>query len=203
MEFNVNNHSSVQIDNIFVDPFLITDTQKKAKYVLITHTHYDHLSIDDIQKIIQDDTVLICTNDAVATLQTAFPNHTVLSVKPNQSMRFFDFELETFPAYNTNKEFHKKEYNWVGYKIYKKNKTYAVLGDTDCTPELKSLECDVLFVPIGGTYTMNGFEAAKFVNKIKPSLVVPTHYNSIVGSKEDEFEFLENLNNKIKYQILL
>lgn len=203
MNINVNNHSSVQIDNIFIDPFNTSNVKTKAKYILITHTHYDHLSFEDIKKIIADDTIFIVTKDAEENTKTAFPNHTILTAEPNQKMRFFDFELETFPAYNLTKDFHKKEYGWVGYKIIKDSVSYAVLGDTDATPELETLSCDVLFVPIGGTYTMNAYEAACIANKIKPKLVVPTHYNSIVGTKQDEQEFLENLDKNIKYMIFL
>ena len=93
MNININNHSSIQIDNIFVDPYAITKNLGKAKYVLITHTHYDHLSIDDINKIIAGDTILIATKDAVSTLKNHFPNHTVLEVEPNQKMRFFLFVI--------------------------------------------------------------------------------------------------------------
>ena len=50
---------------------------------------------------------------------------------------------------------------------------------------------------------MNAEEAALLVNKIKPDLAVPVHYNAIVGSKEDEEIFLENLDKNIKYQIFL
>ena len=203
MNININNHSSIQIDNIFVDPYAISNTKKTAKYILITHTHYDHLSIEDIKKIVQDDTIFISTADAEMTLKEHFQNHTIVVVEPNQKMRFFDFELETFPAYNIHKEFHKKIYGWVGYKIIKNKTSYAILGDTDATPELEQLKCDVLFVPIGGIYTMNAHEAAKLTNKIQPKLVVPTHYNLIVGSKTDEAEFLENLDKNIKYQILI
>lgn len=203
MNINVNNHSSIQIDDIFVDPYEIQDASKKAKYVLITHTHYDHLSIEDIQKIIQNDTIFIATNDAYNTLFANFPSHRIVTVSPNQKMRFFDFELETFPSYNTNKNFHKKEFGWVGYKIIKDETSYCILGDTDIIPENSSLKCDVLFVPIGGTYTMTAIEASNLTNIIAPKLVVPVHYNLIVGSKEDENEFISNLNPEINYHIYL
>ena len=39
--------------------------------------------------------------------------------------------------------------------------------------------------------------------KIKPNIVIPVHYNSIVGSKKDEQVFISKLNKDIKYQILI
>ena len=200
---NVNNHSSIQINDIFIDPYGITETNKKAKYIFITHTHYDHLSLEDIKKIISKETIFVAPKDAQKTLEENFPNHEKFYVEPNQELKFDNFEVKVIPAYNINKNFHKKEFGWVGYVFKIESITYTILGDTDEIPEHETLKTNVLFVPIGGTYTMNAEEAAILVNKIKPDLAVPVHYNAIVGSKEDEEIFLENLDKNIKYQIFL
>lgn len=200
---NVNNHSSIQINDIFIDPYGITETSKKAKYIFITHTHYDHLSLEDIKKIISKETIFVAPKDAQKTLEENFPNHEKFYVEPNQELKFDNFEVKVIPAYNINKNFHKKEFGWVGYVFKIDSITYTILGDTDEIPEHETLKTNVLFVPIGGTYTMNAEEAALLVNKIKPDLAVPVHYNAIVGSKEDEEIFLENLDKNIKYQIFL
>lgn len=200
---NVNNHSSIQINDIFIDPYGITETNKKARYIFITHTHYDHLSLEDIKKIISKETIFVAPKDAQKTLEENFPNHEKFYVEPNQELKFDNFEVKVIPAYNINKNFHKKEFGWVGYVFKIDSITYTILGDTDEIPEHETLKTNVLFVPIGGTYTMNVEEAALLVNKIKPDLAVPVHYNAIVGSKEDEEIFLENLDKNIKYQIFL
>lgn len=200
---NVNNHSSIQINDIFIDPYGITETNKKAKYIFITHTHYDHLSLEDIKKIISKETIFVAPKDAQKTLEENFPNHEKFYVEPNQELKFDNFEVKVIPAYNINKNFHKKEFGWVGYVFKIDSITYTILGDTDEIPEHETLKTNVLFVPIGGTYTMNAEEAALLVNKIKPDLAIPVHYNAIVGSKEDEEIFLENLDKNIKYQIFL
>ena len=200
---NANNHSSIQINDIFIDPYGITDTNKKAKYIFITHTHYDHLSLEDIKKIISKQTIFVAPKDAQKTLEENFPNHEKFYVEPNQELKFDNFEVKVIPAYNINKNFHKKEFGWVGYVFKIESITYTILGDTDEIPEHETLKTNVLFVPIGGTYTMNAEEAAILVNKIKPDLAIPVHYNAIIGSKEDEEIFLENLDKNIKYQIFL
>lgn len=63
------------------------------------------------------------------------------------------------------------------------------MGDTDIIDEAKKVKCDHLFIPIGGTYTMDYNEAAKLTNIIKPKIVTPIHYGSIVGKKEDGEKF--------------
>jgi L-ascorbate metabolism protein UlaG (beta-lactamase superfamily) len=37
-------------------------------------------------------------------------------------------------------------------------------------------DVDILFVPVGGTYTVDGNTAAKIVNQIEPRVVIPMHY---------------------------
>ena len=66
-----------------------------------------------------------------------------------------EIRFETVPAYNTNKQFHPKENEWVGYIIEIKCIRYYIAGDTDITKENKKVKCDVAFVPVGGTYTMD------------------------------------------------
>ena len=202
MNININAHSSIQIEDFYFDPFMITNKMPSAKHVFITHTHYDHLSPEDIEKVVDKNTILIAPTDAKQQLEESF-NNKIIYVKPGDKLTLDGAKVEVFASYNINKQFHKKSSNWVGYKLTLSGITYAVVGDTDATPELENLSCDVLFVPIGGTYTMNGEEAARLTNIIKPNLVIPMHYGSIVGTKEDEKIFLKLLDKEIKYQILI
>ena len=59
------------------------------------------------------------------------------------------------------------------------------MGDTDALPENENIRCDTLFIPIGGTYTMNATEAANFTNKIHPTTAIPIHYGMVVGTHDD------------------
>lgn len=194
---NVNCHSSIQVKDYFFDPFKAEGLDKTARVVFLTHTHYDHLDLDSLKNVVGIQTIIVATKDAEKTLEESFPTSKKIYVKPNENFEVLGATVGTFPAYNINKNFHKKESNWVGYKLTLEGTSYAVLGDTDVTPELKNLKCDVLFVPIGGTYTMTANEAATLVNLIKPKLVIPVHYNSVVGNKEDEKTFISNLNKDI------
>ena len=194
-EINVNAHSSIKVDKIYFDPFMIDKKTNDAKYIFISHTHYDHLSGKDIDKVISLSSIIIATADAESKL-AKYKNKKIF-VKPNEKYEVDDLKFETFSSYNINKSFHKKEYNWVGYKVTIGGVSYAVLGDTDVTDEVLNLSCDVLFVPIGGTYTMNAVEAAQATNKIKPKIAIPVHYGSVVGSKSDLDNFVANLDESI------
>lgn len=37
-------------------------------------------------------------------------------------------------------------------------------------------EVDILIIPVGGVYTINGSEAPKIISQIEPRLVIPMHY---------------------------
>lgn len=195
VNININSHSSIQIDDLFFDPFETKNVTKKARYIFLTHTHYDHLSIEDIKNVLTSDTIFIATEDAKEKLEIF--NNKVIYVKPNKKYKLDDFEFETFPAYNIDKNFHKKENGWVGYKLFYNGVTYAIVGDSDATPELENLKCDVLFIPVGGTYTMNAKEASTLTNIIMPQIAIPTHYGSIVGVQNDAKIFANNLNENI------
>ena len=80
---------------------------------------------------------------------------------------------------------------------------YYIPGDTDLTEENKNIKCDILFVPIGGTYTMDYKEAASLTNIIKPKIVIPIHYGSIVGSMVDADKFKELVDNDIECRIMI
>lgn len=202
MKISINAHSSIQVDNMYFDPFMIDSKMKPAKYVFITHTHYDHLSPDDISKVIDKNTTIIATPDAKDQLEPLFANK-IIYVQPGDDLTLGTIQVEVFASYNKNKPFHPIDNNWVGFKITKGKTSFIVTGDSDATKTLEKLSCDILFVPIGGTYTMTAKEAANLANKMKPSIVIPMHYGSIVGSKNDEDEFKKHLAPGIDCKIYL
>lgn len=200
-------HSSIKITGektIYIDPFKINTQYQDADIIFITHDHYDHYSPEDIKKIIQPHTILVCPETMQNQIQELHlkPGN-VLTVKPNETYQISNIKIETIPAYNTNKPFHPKANKWVGYIITINNKRYYVAGDTDITEENQKVKCDIALLPIGGTYTMDYKEAAKLTNTIKPEIVIPTHYGNIVGNKEDAIKFKELIEPTIKCDILI
>jgi len=203
----INCHSSIKIKKnktIYIDPFKILDNYKDADLILITHSHYDHFSKEDIEKVKKEDTIIVITKDLKQrTLELGFNDSKIKIVKPNDEISINDINIKTIVAYNLNKKFHPKENEWVGYLITIEGITYYIAGDTDLNEENKKVKCDVAFVPVGGTYTMTSKEAAELVNMIKPNIAVPTHYGDIVGIKQDGEDFKQMVNNGINCEILI
>ncbi len=200
-------HSSIRIKKektIYIDPFKIDRNYNDADIIFITHDHYDHYSEEDIDKVINENTVIVIPEELLTkVLKKGINKNAIITVKPNQKYMVQGIKFETVPAYNTNKTFHPKENGWVGYVIEINEIKYYIAGDTDITEENKKVKYDVAFVPVGGTYTMDFKEAAQLVNQIQPKVAVPIHYGSVVGTKQDAEEFIKLLHTNVKGVILM
>lgn len=198
----INCHSSIKIKSektVYIDPFRIEKEKHDADIIFITHNHYDHYSEEDIKKVINDDTVVV----APKTVNISKNMKNVIAVEPNEGYEILGIKIETIPAYNINKKFHPKDNNWVGYILELEGQRLYIPGDTDITRENEKVECDIAFVPIGGTYTMDYKEAAELINKIKPKVTIPIHYGSIVGTSKDAISFKDLLDENIECNILI
>lgn len=200
-------HSSIKISKekvIYIDPFKIDKNYNDADIIFITHDHYDHYSEEDIDKVKKNDTVIVAPEELLTKLlRKGFRQDYIITVAPDEQDMIEGIKFETVPAYNTNKQFHPKENDWVGYIIELKGYRYYIAGDTDITPENKKIKCDVAFVPVGGTYTMDFKEAATLINEIQPKIAVPTHYGSVVGTEQDAIDFIRLLHPRIEGKILM
>ena len=200
-------HSSIRISKnkvIYIDPFKIDKNYNDADIVFITHDHFDHYSEEDIDKVINENTTIIIPEELLTKiLRKGINKNAVITVESNKEYMVQGIKFKTIPAYNTNKTFHPKENGWVGYIITLDDIRYYIAGDTDITEENRKVKCDVAFVPVGGTYTMDFKEAAQLINEIQPKIAVPIHYGSVVGTKQDATDFIKLLHSSIKGIILM
>ena len=176
----VNTRSSIKITGsktIYFDPLEIEGNPKDADIIFVTHEHYDHFSPEDIRKVMTDDTKMIVPASMLEVVKEkcAEVKH-LYGILPGQSGECEGVKYQGIPAYNIGKAFHHKERNWVGYLVELDGVTYYAMGDTDVTPEAEAVDVDVIFVPVGGKYTMDADEAAEFINQKPRGLVVPIHY---------------------------
>ena len=194
--------SSVKISTkdkvIYIDPYNILEGTEKADLILLTHSHYDHCSFVDINKIIKEGTKIILPADCQSKITRFNIPIDIQIIEPGQDLTFEGIHLSALPAYNLDKPFHKKEDGWVGYLIKINGAIVYHAGDTDIIPEMQKLtgykQADKRFVallPVGGRFTMSVEEAAEAAKLIKPFLAVPMHWGSVVGTKNDAEEFVQ------------
>jgi L-ascorbate metabolism protein UlaG (beta-lactamase superfamily) len=184
-------HASFLIEDektIYIDPFDLPEGLPKADLILVTHGHRDHLSPQDILKILKPDTKIVTVGASQAYLPEE-AKHTV-AVTPRESVTVEGVNIEVIPAYNKSKSFHPKDSGDAGYVVHLKDRTVYHAGDTDFIDEMKNLKADIALLPAGGKYTMDAEEAAAAANAIKPRVAVPMHWGTIVGSQEDAEKFV-------------
>lgn len=164
---------------IHVDPFgRLADyaALPKADLVLLTHDHGDHLDTAAIARIRTAQTLLV----AAPVCEQTLPGATIL--KNGETREFRGIKIEAVPAYNLvhtrsdGNPYHAKgEGN--GYVLTLGGKRIYVAGDTENTPEMKSLrEIDVAFLPMNLPYTMTPEMVADAARAFRPSILYPYHY---------------------------
>lgn len=185
----VNQHSSVRLfasgKVLYVDPFELPAAPKDADVIFLTHSHFDHFSPKDIEKLCKPETVFVLPASMEAEAAQTTQGHRVAAVGPSDHVVIDDLRFETVPAYNPKKPFHPRENAWVGYLLHAHGLRIYVAGDTDATEEAGAVCCDIAMLPIGGKYTMDAAEAAALANRIRPQVVIPIHYGSVAGSPAD------------------
>lgn len=194
-------HAGFLIENsstIYVDPYQIKEGLPKADYILLTHDHYDHCSVPDLQKIVKEGTKIIMTANCQSKIVRFEVPIRMEIIEAGQELTLNGLKITAFPAYNIDKHFHPKEDGVVGFLIQLNDILIYHAGDTDVIPEMQKLtgynhkgRNFVALLPVGGRFTMSAEEAAEAAKIIKPSVAIPMHWGSIVGSKDDAEEFKE------------
>lgn len=150
----------------------------KADLILVTHEHGDHLDPKAIEAIKTDRTTLIVTERCYEKIKTG------IVMKNGQVQSIGAIKIEAVPAYNivhkrdSGQPFHPKgEGN--GYVITFGDIRVYVAGDTENTPEMKSLKkIDIAFLPMNLPYTMTPEMVADAAKAFRPKILYPYHYGS-------------------------
>ncbi len=194
-------HSGFLIKNsktIYIDPYQIKEGHEKADIILITHSHYDHCSVADMQKIVKEGTKIVMTADCQSKITRFDVPIEMIIVETGQELDLNGIRITTIPAYNIDKHFHTKDEGWVGFMIRMGDVLIYYAGDTDLIPEMQKLtgysgsdKTFIALLPVGGRFVMTAEEASEAAKLIKPSLAIPMHYGTISGTLKDAEEFCE------------
>lgn len=166
--------------NVVLDPHTITEYGRimgvRADVVLISHNHTDHTQVEVIENI-KDKAVKI-----IPGLMGFGPRATWNQVDE----QIKDVHFRSLALYHDNEQGLKHGKNTAfildvdGWRIVH----LGDLGHPLTTTQLRSLgKVDVLMIPVGGVYTLNGTEAKAIVDQIKPrEYILPMHYGTAVYS---------------------
>jgi L-ascorbate metabolism protein UlaG (beta-lactamase superfamily) len=172
---------------VYIDPWQVPEGHDPADVIFLTHSHFDHFSQDDIDRLRRDDTAIVAPRDLAEELSGE-----VTPVGPGDAGEARGIRYQAVPAYNVLEDrlqYHPKEKRWVGYVLSLGGQDVYHAGDTDHLPELESISAEAALVPVGGTFTMDPGQAAGLVRAMRPGVAVPMHYGFVCGSAEDAERF--------------
>ena len=184
---------------IYVDPFKVSSGDE-ADLVLLSHEHFDHLSLEDLNQVIFPGTAIVASpicRDGLKDVKVKEVHY----LDPGGKLTVSGVEIRGLPAYNLDKgpepgkKFHPPGEKRLGFLIRMDGTTVYHAGDTDFIPEMKSVKCDIALLPVSGTYVMTAEEAAHAADTIRPKIAVPMHYGAIVGSEGDAQKFKSLVKN--------
>ena len=202
-------HDGFIIENgkrIAIDPYNVNDGIEKVDIILVTHEHYDHCSIKDIQKLSKAGTKVIGPAH-IQSVITKVENVELHIIEVGDVVDFDELKIEAVPAYCLNKYrdaekkslYHPKSEGYFGYVIKMGNVIIYHAGDTDVIPEMHNLtgygkqgNTFVALLPVSGKVVMDADEAAEAAALLKPTFAIPMHYGSgVIGTIEDANRFVE------------
>jgi len=159
----------------------------KADIILVTHEHFDHLDPKLIASLLLPSTEIVCNAESKAKL------HHARVLKNGEKTSIQGVAIEAVPAYNitgmkaAGVPYHPKGIG-NGYVLTFGNVRVYVAGDTENTPEMKTLaDIDVAFLPLMRPYAMSLEMIADAARAFRPKILYPYH------TKETESEMLRLL----------
>ena len=93
----INTQSSIKIGHIYFDPFKISEETHDADIIFITHSHYDHFDIDSINKVKNDNTIIVVPRDD--EIINSLDVDKLFIVDVNEDYEINDIKFSTVPAY--------------------------------------------------------------------------------------------------------
>jgi len=191
-------HSSLMMSMdgkiIHVDPVAqMADYAKlpKADLILVTHEHSDHLDLRAISLVKTGQTAVVANGAAAGQIEGA------IVMKNGEAKTVKGFRIEAVPAYNLvhmrspGVPFHPKGVG-NGYIVAFGDKRVYLAGDTENTPEMKSLKgIDIAFLPMNLPYTMTPEMVADAAKAFRPKILYPYHYG-----KTDTARIVDLLKNE-------
>lgn len=187
MEITWLGHSSFLLEDLkgrtlLTDPFDPTigyETYKgNPDIITISHQHFDH----NYTKNLKDNCKII--------------NKIGMSI-------INDITIKGTPSYHDKDKGVKRGDNII-FTFKMDDYTLCHLGDLGHSLSNDYIDAignvDILFIPVGGNYTIGGKEASEITKKINPKIVIPMHYKTpLVSFPLDGVEtFLMHMKNAIK-----
>ena len=158
---------------IYLDPWRVVRTTFDANIILVSHDHYDHCSIADIEKLRGKETVIIGNERVAEKIEST------TIIRPWQSMTFDRISIKAIPAYAPDGVQHQEIHGGLGFIISMNYFDIYYAGDTKLIPEMERISPDIVILPIDNRDTLSVQEAVEVVELLSPRWVIPSNWGSI------------------------
>jgi len=150
-----------------------------ADIILVSHDHYDHNSVKSVQK----ETSTVVTSEKKRTIAT--------------------IPIEGVPSFHDESRGQKRGKNII-FHFTMDDIRFCHLGDLGHLLDQQTVESigpiDILFIPIGGTFTLDAQQAWEVINILQPKIVVPMHYK--IGGLSLPIASIDPFLEQNKYRVL-
>lgn len=172
-------HGSFVIEGppiIYIDPWRVVKRAFFPDVILISHDHYEHFSVADINKLRGPHTRLISNANVVEQLGWGEV------LRPWQGITVDKASIKAVPAYSVASMRHPKEAGGLGFVISLNLYDIYYAGGTQRIPEMETIRPDVAILPIDNDGTLDVMEAAEVVRQMRPRWVIPCNWGASGGA---------------------
>ncbi len=151
----------------------------KGDIILISHDHYDHNSVKSVDK--KDSKI----------------------ITDSRKRNISGVEIKGFDSFHDESNGAKRGKNII-FRFKIDDISFCHLGDLGHMLDAETIDkignIDVLFIPVGGTFTINHKKAWKVIKKIMPRIVIPMHYK--IGGLSIPINNIDPFLKQNKYKVL-
>lgn len=149
--------------SVVVDPYSSSFTglptlKVEANIICVTHDHEDHNNAESVKGVDEGKPFVI-----------SGPGEYEIS----------GINIVGISSFHDDKEGAEKGKNTI-YQITVDEVNFVHLGDLGqkklTQEQVEAIACDVLMIPVGGTYTIEAKDAPDIIAQLEPKIIVPMHY---------------------------
>lgn len=155
---------------IYINPWRVARSTFHADVILISHDHYDHCSLADINKLRGPNTQIIGSERVAREID----NCTVL--RPWQCLMVDRASIKAVPAYSPDDWRHPARDGGLGFIVSLNYYDIYYAGDTQIIPEMERIKPDIAILPIDGKGTLTVDDAVQVVRQMRPRWAIPSNW---------------------------